>query len=938
MVNLNVQSWRGSFRPPPWHDVRWRAFLLLFIYLLMGMTTLGFSRQPAHIFILIGAGAIFDLVLSGLLRSRKIFPLSAMISCCSLAILLNWSYGMHNLWLPVYACIASKYLITLRGRHFFNPSLFAICVCILLGGEFVTLAPAYQWYGSSETAWMMGFFVVTGALFLFVFKINRTWLIGSFLVAFFAQTLLRAEVMEHIIPWETLFLSSVTSPAFYLFTFYMITDPATSPNKRSDQILVGVSIALLDLLFHLKFSLYTFFFAGLSVAAIRYFYFLGQQVFSDSDFSLWETVKSRAPVIIVLFLFFIPVFLAFQINQQTPNLPKEDLFELTSIPPSHSGLDWAPSNILNETDPRLAHVAKWVLSVGDAASVADVNGDGRPDIFLTQTLKHPDWRAKLYINKGDFQFEKVAIPDLEPYLDDPVNYGIPGFSFFLDYDNDGDKDLFVGFGFGQSRLFENRLIPDGEFSFEEVDVPFLQELNTICLSANAMDFNNDGYLDLFLANTLQTHFPDYDDREEPLNIFELPQPEYADDRRMYHFMHESWHNANNGGLNYLLLNTLDSAVFQPLDSRDIGIPETRWSLSVATLDINNDGYTDIYVANDFGRDDCYLNQEGRHFERQEGEFYGDIGLDTYKGMNASAGDLDGNGKDDIYISNVHHAMQAEGSLLWMNYTGDEAKTADFKESASLMNALNTNRFGWGAAFGDLNLNGWLDIVQANGLVGDSWDQKWEEAHDYWYYQAQIARTGPETHSYADKWADIRGCYIYPNEPDRIMLNNHGEGFFDLAEELGFDHLANTRGIALADFNNDGSLDILVTNQFGAPFLYRNEIKDHHWLGIELVGNGRSTNRDAVGSRVRIEYKLNGEPKRQDREMRLVNGFSAMGDPRLLFGLGHKSHTIEDIELVIDWHAGGTDRYPIDSINQYHTFKQSRGRADQFNFFLNNMNE
>ena len=77
----------------------------------------------------------------------------------------------------------------------------------------------------------------------------------------------------------------------------------------------------------------------------------------------------------------------------------------------------------------------------------------------------------------------------------------------------------------------------------------------------------------------------------------------------------------------------------------------------------------------------------------------------------------------------------------------------------------------GRSYCDLNLNGWQDIVQANGMVDASWDPKFEEPADYWYYQAQIARTGPEIHSFADKWADIRGCYIYPNEPDRILINN-----------------------------------------------------------------------------------------------------------------------------------------------------------------------
>lgn len=101
--------------------------------------------------------------------NKKVFPLSAMISCCSLAIILNWSYDFHNLFLPVFICIASKYIFTLNGKHFFNPSLFAICFCLLFGGEFVTLAPSYQWYGSAQSAWVMMYFVATNLVFYFSF-------------------------------------------------------------------------------------------------------------------------------------------------------------------------------------------------------------------------------------------------------------------------------------------------------------------------------------------------------------------------------------------------------------------------------------------------------------------------------------------------------------------------------------------------------------------------------------------------------------------------------------------------------------------------------------------------------------------------------------------------------------------------------------------------
>lgn len=101
----------GSFRPPPLSDMRWRIFMLLFFYLILGMTMLGFSRKPLHILLLIGGGALLDLVLNLLIRKQKIFPLSAMISCCSMAIILNWSFDIYNLFLPLFVCITSKYIL-----------------------------------------------------------------------------------------------------------------------------------------------------------------------------------------------------------------------------------------------------------------------------------------------------------------------------------------------------------------------------------------------------------------------------------------------------------------------------------------------------------------------------------------------------------------------------------------------------------------------------------------------------------------------------------------------------------------------------------------------------------------------------------------------------------------------------------------------------------
>ncbi|MCK6612218.1 MAG: FG-GAP-like repeat-containing protein [Bacteroidia bacterium] len=917
-LHLNPAKWEGSFKPPSIKDVRWVAFGLLGSYLIMGFSFLGFSRQPLQVLFILALGAILETVFNGFVKGKKAFPLSALISCLSLSIILNYSLGYQYLWIPVFATVASKYLFTLNNRHFFNPSLFGIFFCLTFTENLVNLAPSYQWYGTAESSWLMGSFVVTGAVLFFIKRIDRYWLSLSFLFFFALQSLLRAYIVRYIIPPETLFIGAITSPAFYLFTFYMITDPGTSPPKKSEQIWLGFFIALADLLYHTRFSLYTFFFAGITVASIR-FAIKHYKAYRENPWPILPFMQSFAARSLgIAFVGFV-LFSSFTFRSfDTLSSTLTAGLSLEFIPENQTGIQAQKSDLLNQVDDRLKHVAKWILSVGDAVAVADVNNDGLQDLFFTQILKDSSSKAKLYLNQGDFRFEKIAIPEVEKYLNHPEVNGVPATPVFFDMDNDGDQDLFLGFGFSQSHLYENQLVQTGMLAFKEVNNPWLKRESTICLAANVLDFNRDGKLDLLLANTLPPYFKDYP-KKVPFNIFNLPQPEFPGDRRMLHFMHESWHNACNGGKKVLLMNS-GSKGFVALNSDKLGMPETHWNLAIGTGDINQDGWTDVYVASDFGHDDCYLNFQGKGFVRQQGKFFGEVGLDTYKGMNSSLADMDGDGREDIYVSNVHHAMQAEGSLLWLNKTDSAARSVNLKENASRMNMLNINRFGWGAAVVDLNLDGFPDIVQANGMVGDDWDKLYDKRSDYWYFQAQIARTGPEIHSYADKWADLRGRCIYENEADGIFLNAHGNYFLDVSQQIGFTHRANTRGVAAVDLDNDGDADLVVTDQFGAPKVYKNKLIEKQWLGIDLRGNGSSSSRDAIGARLWLSVQTEKGTKVYMKEQHAVNGFSAQGDHRILFGLGKEK--INKLRLKVCWPDGRIQQVDNLQSGKYITLEQA----------------
>jgi hypothetical protein len=880
----------------------------------------------------------------------------------------------------VLLAIGGKYVLTLRdpntgaARHVFNPSMFGVSVSLLVGRELITASPAYQWAGSSLT---VTFFLITAAVLLFVTRIGRGWLVVSFLVFYAVNTAIRCVVMRHHLPPEMLFLGTMTTPPFYLFTLYMITDPQTSPKTPGQQVLVAFSIAAVDLVLHTKESVYTFFYAALIVATARFFFAHAKALWRDGPAIVFAREFDRRRGRAVLAAGAIGGVYAGVLWASAPHLaPVHPGFAFHRASAEDAGLGTEMSTLLEEVDPRLRHVAKWILSVGDAVAAADVDNDGDVDVFLTNPLKRPSDRAALYLNAStadDLRFERASPPvlaALDDLVADPKGQGIASGATFVDLDGDGDQDLVVAVSFGKSRVLLNRLIEDGiEKSaakgvedraprFEDVSAQSGVDAHTISLQAAAFDVENDGDLDLLFLNAAAPLLNTYDP-PRPLNAFELPAPEYDGDRRMLRFMHDGWHDADNGGGQVLYENRGDGT-FTRVDPAISGLDGHRWSLAVSAVDFNHDGFVDLYVANDFGPDELFLNtgiDTGRaagvarqigggvgapRFRRVTGTMFNDVGNDTYKGMNASAADFDRNGYLDVAVSNVHHALQAEGSMLWMvrpggGDSGDDPFVPSFSDEATRRGALNERRFGWGACAGDLDNDGWTDLVQANGMVDDRLDRLLPDGarKDYWYVNHKLMQSGPDVHTYADMWGDIRGRTIYPNEKRRAYLNLGAAArggmpayFVDVADQVGLADPDNSRGVLLSDLDADGDLDALVTNQHGPVSLYASDLRarrpdDSHFVSLLLRGSGK--NRDAIGAvvtvapagRERSSTAVAGELQTQQRQ--LTCGFSAQCDPRLHFGLGARSGPID---VTVRWPSGGTTRATLDA-DRMHVIEEPR---------------
>ena len=888
-------------RQPAWSDPRVPFAALLTVYITLGITVLGFNRTVPQILLTVGSACALDMVLHYLLRGRRLlFPLSAMISGLGLSILMNYA---HSLWLPlvpVVLAIGSKYVITCQGRHAFNPTLFALVVCIKSSVLF-SAAPAYQFGGSLA----MAAFVVTAALVLFVFRIQRIALIVSFLGFYGLQLALRGYLTRHHVPPETLFLGALTSASFYLFTFFMITDPQTSPATRRGQIGMSFFIVVVDLVLHRFQTLSTLFLAGFAYFTLRFLWLHWQAWQPGGLAGRFTSWVPRAALVTGI------ATIAWAVSPLARVSARIDPgFFFQEIPVTQSGLDAGRSDILERLDPRIQHVGKWILSAGDAVAVADFDGDSQPDVFLTYPWKDPAHRGALYRNVGGWRFERIPLPALDAMAQNPETAGLASGALWFDYDNDGDADLLVMVGYGYSVLLENRWAE--ERAFRDVTRAVGLHRYSISLTANAWDFNRDGRTDLILCDAFATELPGYSPPVR-FNPFQLPKPEYPGDRRMFNFMHRSWHNADNGGGCHFFQNTGGGFV-----ERDIGLEGRRWSLAVGTGDFNRDGWTDLYIANDFGPDQLYLNEEGRRLRPVRGKLSGSLGRDTYKGMNSSIGDVDNNGYPDVYVSNVHERLQAEGSLLWMNdgRLGTDGASA-MHDEAMARNALNEQRFGWGAAMGDLDRDGRLDIIQTNGHVDNTYDPLYAGCPDYWYWNDKIALTNPDNHGHADRWADLRGRCIFPAEKNRVYLNR-GQTFVDVSEAARFDRPGVYRAVALADFESRGRLDAVVTSMVQPAALFRLEGKGGHWVGFDLHGDGVRCNADALGTQVEIRTAAGT----QRREVQASNGFSAQGDHRLLLGLGEHTGAVR---VRIEWCGGVVIEEKTFEPDRYHTL---RLRANQ----------
>jgi hypothetical protein len=528
-------------------------------------------------------------------------------------------------------------------------------------------------------------------------------------------------------------------------------------------------------------------------------------------------------------------------------------------------------------DEKLNHIMSQVAVVGAAVSVVDFDRDGWADFYVTNSGEGS--KNALYRNLGDGAFKEVAgevgLADLNER-----ERGVSMGAVWGDYDNDGYEDLFL-YRWGKPDLFHN----NGGKSFTCVS-----EIAALPQWINAgtaiwLDYDRDGKLDLFVGG----YYP------ENVNLWRLS------DTRM---MPESFEYANNGGRKYLFHN-LGDGKFEEV-SEGLGLKSNRWAFAAVAADFRGSGYPDIFIANDFGVSELFFNEGGKHF-REVGKATG-VGYAPKSGMNASVGDVLNRGHLAIYVSNIsEEGILLQGNNLWVPRAGAPGDNLKFDNLAREM-GVELGKWSFGAQFGDLNNDGYLDLYLVNGYI--SADQN----RSYWYDYSKIAGGNQSIISDAKNWPPMDGRSLAGFQQKRVWLNDGAGKFNEVAQAVGVTDVNDGRSVALADFGNRGVLDAVTANQRGPVLLYRNTVNpENKWIAFEL--EGANSNRSAIGARTQVFW--NGQT--QVQEVSGGSGFCAQNQRRLHFGLG-KEPRVEKVE--IRWPSGKIQTLTAPELNKVHRIKET----------------
>ena len=509
---------------------------------------------------------------------------------------------------------------------------------------------------------------------------------------------------------------------------------------------------------------------------------------------------------------------------------------------------------------------------GSGVALFDFDNDGDLDVFLVQgNVLEPNtqpsntlfpWRGpesprgRLFRN----DLSKTGLS----FTDVTQQSGIVATGYGMgaavgDINNDGLPDLYLS-NLGSNQMYLNK----GSGKFVDVTKESGTDDSRWTTSASFFDYDRDGWLDLMIVN-----YADFSVTNNPACYAATTAKDYCTPRVFRAPGNRLFHNKGNG-------------IFEDVTVAAGVSKEFGHGLGVVTADFNNDGWPDIYVANDGDPNQLWINQKNGTFVNEAllaGCAVNRNGQ-AEAGMGVDAADFDGNGTEDIFIT---HLMD-ETNTLYVNL--GQALFEDRTREAGL--GMPGRRLtGFGTFFFDYDNDGWLDLFVANGAV-------------------QLL---PEL---------VRQNNPFPlGQPNQLFHNTGKGGFVEIGAEAGpeLSLLEVSRGAAFGDVDNDGDTDFVVTNNNGPARLFLNQVGNrNHWLGLRLVGK---SGRDMLGALVEIVVDENRILRRR---VRTDGSYLSANDPRLLVGLGSATR----VKVVrVRWPDGAVEERTDVRLDQYTVLKQGR---------------
>jgi hypothetical protein len=526
------------------------------------------------------------------------------------------------------------------------------------------------------------------------------------------------------------------------------------------------------------------------------------------------------------------------------------------IAPSASGITWVHENAMSPE-------RYLPETMGPGVAFFDYDDDGWMDIFLVNSGAADFYKPKvplknaLYKNNRDGTFTDVT---------DAA--GVAGGTEFgmgcaiADYDNDGYPDILVT-AYGRCTLYRN----NGNGTFSDVTEKAGVAAPGWTTSAVWFDYDNDGRLDLFLCSFVQFSLANNvfcGDNKLGKRFYCIPRVFKPTPSLLYH---------NNG----------DGTFTEVSTGTDIKRALGK-ALGVVATDINGDGLMDLFVANDTVQNFLFVNRGKGKFD--ELALAAEVGFSVNgtprSGMGVDAADVNGDGKQDLFVANVDQEMFSLYQNDGNEFFSDVAAAHGVAQATRLLS-------GWGLKFFDYDNDGNVDLILANGHPDDMIES----------YSQQVRYKEP-----------------------MLLFHHDGKRLSNVTAQAGpaFQKMLPARGLAVGDYDNDGRLDVIVGNNGGAPLLLSNRATGNHWIGLRLQGTG--CNRDAIGATIR--WSVGGVVR--SRLKTHGGSYLSSHDAREVLGLGAAAKA-DWVEVKWPQPSGRVERFTDLPIDRYVTIVEGKARAE-----------